>query len=66
MLQEYLRLPMSKVRGNSDQTYARSYEGYKLKIGDIIEQQVESMWSTVFFLSQIVFIIVSISSFVVR
>merc|ERR1711892_1245483 len=25
---EYLRLPLSKIRGNSDQTYARNYEGY--------------------------------------
>ena len=62
---EYLRLPLSKVRGNSDQTYAKNYEGYKLRTRDIIEQQVESAWSTVFFLSQIIFIIVSITSFVV-
>ena len=58
-------MPLSKVRGNSDQTYARNYEGYKLRTRDIIEQQVESAWSNVFFLSQIIFIIVSITSFVV-
>ena len=65
VFKEYLRLPLSKIRGNSDQTYARNYEGYKLRTRDIIEQQVESVWSNVFFLSQIIFIIVSITSFVV-
>ena len=63
--EDILRVPASKLRGNSDYAYDNNYEGFKQRVRDIIEQQNESIWSNLFFFSQIVFIIVSITSFVV-
>ena len=38
--EEYLKLPQSKIKGNSDQIYARNYEGFKLRVRDVIESRV--------------------------
>ena len=38
--EEYLKLPQSKIKGNSDQIYARNYEGFKLRVRDVIESTV--------------------------